>query len=82
MFNLPSVVGKKDKRKQEENVGSDKDILNKKINDRLKRKEKLAKAMNKLHDADIAKWLITLQICFLKQHRLILLLQSTILWWL
>lgn len=53
MFNLPSVVGKKDKRKQEENVGSDKDILNKKINDRLKRKEKLAKAMNKLHDPDI-----------------------------
>jgi len=56
MFNLPSVVGKKDKRKQEENVGSDKDILNKKINDRLKRKEKLAKAMNKLHDADIADY--------------------------
>ena len=53
MFNLPSVVDKKDKRKQEENVGSDKDILNKKINDRLKRKEKLAKAMNKLHDPDI-----------------------------
>ena len=38
----------------EENVGSDTDILNKKINQRLKRKEKLAKAMNKLHDADIA----------------------------
>ena len=37
----------------EENVGSDTDILNKKINQRLKRKEKLAKAMNKLHDADI-----------------------------
>ena len=54
MFNLPSVVGKKDKRKQEENVGSDKDILNKKINDRLKRKAMLAKELNKIHDPDIS----------------------------
>ena len=55
MFNLPSVVGKKDKRKQEEAVGSKDDILNKKINERLKRKEALAKMMNKLHDPDIAQ---------------------------
>ena len=54
MFNLPSVVGKKNKRKQEEAVGSKDDILNKKINERLKRKEALAKMMNKLHDPDIA----------------------------
>ena len=50
---LPAVVGKKDNRKQEEAVGGKGDILNKKINQRLKRKEALAKAMNKLHDADI-----------------------------
>ena len=37
----------------EENVGSDTDILNKKINQRLKRKEALSKAMNKYHDPDI-----------------------------
>ena len=55
-----STLEKQQKKRQdhnpplEENVGSDTDILNKKINDRLKRKEKLAKAMNKLHDADIA----------------------------
>ena len=51
---LPAVVGKKDNRKQEEAVGSKDDILNKKINERLKRKEALAKMMNKLHDPDIA----------------------------
>jgi len=51
---LPSVKGLKDKRKQEEAVGSKDDILNKKINERLKRKEALAKAMNKLHDPNIA----------------------------
>lgn len=39
---------------QEENVGSEYDILNKKINERMKRKAALAKAMNKLHDPDIA----------------------------
>ena len=55
-----STLEKQQKKRQdhnpplEENVGSDTDILNKKINQRLKRKEKLAKAMNKLHDADIA----------------------------
>ena len=54
MITLPSVVGRKDNKKPEETVDSKYDILNKKINDRLKRKEKLAKAMNKLHDADIA----------------------------
>ena len=54
-----STLEKQQKKRQdhnpplEENVGSDTDILNKKINQRLKRKEKLAKAMNKLHDADI-----------------------------
>ena len=55
-----STLEKQQKKRQdhnpplEENLGSDTDILNKKINQRLKRKEKLAKAMNKLHDADIA----------------------------
>jgi len=54
-----STLEKQQKKRQdhnpplEENLGSDTDILNKKINQRLKRKEKLAKAMNKLHDADI-----------------------------
>ena len=51
---LPSVVGQKDTKKQEEAVGGKDDILNRKINERLKRKEALAKAMNKLHDPDIA----------------------------
>ena len=37
----------------EENVGSKTDILNKKINERLRRKEALSKAMNKYHDPDI-----------------------------
>ena len=37
----------------EENVGSKSDILNKKINERLRRKEALSKAMNKYHDPDI-----------------------------
>jgi hypothetical protein len=37
----------------EENVGSKGDILNKKINERLRRKEALSKAMNKYHDPDI-----------------------------
>jgi hypothetical protein len=54
MVTLPSVKGQKDRKKQEENVGSKDDILNKRINERLKRKEALAKAMNKLHDPDIA----------------------------
>ena len=51
---LPSMVGRKDTKKPEETVNSKTDILNKKINERLKRKEALAKAMNKLHDHDIA----------------------------
>ena len=37
----------------EENVNSKSDILNKKINERLRRKEALSKAMNKYHDPDI-----------------------------
>jgi hypothetical protein len=51
---LPSVKGLKDNRKQEEAISGKSDIINKKINERLKRKEALAKAMNKLHDLDIA----------------------------
>ena len=35
------------------NVNSSSDIINKKINQRLKRKQALAAAMNKLHDTDI-----------------------------
>ena len=51
---LPSVVGRKDNKKPEEAVSGKDDIINKKINERLKRKEALAKAMNKIHDPDIA----------------------------
>ena len=54
MFTNKSVVGRPNTKKPEETVNSKTDILNKKINQRLKRKEALAKAMNKLHDADIA----------------------------
>lgn len=32
----------------------DEGILNKKVNERMRRKEALAKAMNKIHDPDIA----------------------------
>jgi hypothetical protein len=53
-FTLPSVVGRKDNKKPEETVNSKDDIINKKINERLKRKEALAKAMNKIQDPDIA----------------------------
>ncbi len=35
------------------NVNSDSDIINKRINQRLRRKEALSKALNKLHDTDI-----------------------------
>jgi hypothetical protein len=46
---------RQDKKKPPElNVNSKDDIINKKINERLKRKAMLASAMNKLHDADIA----------------------------
>jgi hypothetical protein len=54
-----STLEKQQKQRQEhnppleENVNSDTDILNKKINQRLKRKEALSKAMNKYHDPDI-----------------------------
>ena len=54
-----STLEKQQKKRQEhnppleENVGSKTDILNKKINQRLKRKEALSKAMNKYHDPDI-----------------------------
>jgi len=54
-----NTLDKQQKKRQEhnppleENVGSRSDILNKKINQRLKRKEALSKAMNKYHDPDI-----------------------------
>ena len=51
---LPSVAGRKDNKKPEETVDSKDDIINKKINERLKRKQALHEAMNKLHDPDIA----------------------------
>jgi hypothetical protein len=35
-------------------VGGKGDILNKKINERMKRKQALMDAMNKIHDPDIA----------------------------
>ena len=54
-----STLDKQQKKRQEHNppleeeVDSPTDILNKKINQRLKRKEALSKAMNKYHDPDI-----------------------------
>jgi hypothetical protein len=42
------------KKPPELNVNSKDDIINKKINERLKRKAMLASAMNKLTDPDIA----------------------------
>ena len=39
---------------QELAVGGKGDILNKKTNERMKRKQALLAAMNKIHDADIA----------------------------
>ena len=51
---LPSVKGRKDNKKPEETVNSKDDIINKKINERLKRKAALHAAMNKIHDPDIA----------------------------
>ena len=54
-----STLEKQQKKRQdhnpplEENVGSKTDILNKKINERLRRKEALSKAMNQYHDPDI-----------------------------
>jgi hypothetical protein len=46
---------RQDKKKPPElNVNSKDDIINKKINERIKRKAMLASAMNKLTDPDIA----------------------------
>lgn len=39
---------------QEEAVSGKDDILNRKMNERMKRKAALLKAMNKIHDPDIA----------------------------
>jgi hypothetical protein len=41
-------------KSQEMAVGGKGDILNKKINERMKRKQALMDAMNKIHDPDIA----------------------------
>lgn len=51
---LPSVVGRKDTKKPELNVANKYNVLQEKENKRMKRKEMLAKAMNKIHDPDIA----------------------------
>ena len=54
-----STLEKQQKKRQEHNpplelnVGSKGDILNKKENERMRRKEALSKAMNKYHDPDI-----------------------------
>jgi hypothetical protein len=42
------------KKPPEETVDSKYDVIDKKINQRLKRKQALADAMNKIHDPDIA----------------------------
>lgn len=44
---LPSVVGHKDKRELELEVNSKDDIINKKINERLNRREMMAKEYDK-----------------------------------
>jgi len=41
-------------KSQEEAVSGKDDILNRKMNERMKRKAALLKAMNKVHDPDIA----------------------------
>ena len=51
---LPSVAGRKNKKKPEEAVSGKDDILNRKMNERMKRKAALLRAMNKIHDPDIA----------------------------
>ena len=54
-----STLEKQEKKRQnhnpplELNVGGKGDILNKKENERMRRKEALSKAMNKYHDPDI-----------------------------
>ena len=52
-----STLEKQQKKRQDRNPPlelEDSNILNKKANQRMKRKEALANAMNKLHDEDIA----------------------------
>jgi hypothetical protein len=51
-----STLEKQQKKRQEHNPPlelDDSGILNKKANERMKRKEALSKAMNKYHDVDI-----------------------------
>ena len=51
-----STLEKQQKKRQEHNPPlelEDNGILNKKANQRMKRKEALSKAMNRLHDPDI-----------------------------
>tara|TARA_R110000868_G_scaffold89654_5_gene249502 strand:+ start:2522 stop:2743 length:222 start_codon:yes stop_codon:yes gene_type:complete len=51
-----STLEKQQKQRQEKNPPlelEDNNILNKKANQRMKRKEALSKAMNRLHDVDI-----------------------------
>ena len=52
-----STLEKRQRERQEKNPSlelEDNNILNKKANQRMKRKEALANALNKLHDEDIA----------------------------
>jgi hypothetical protein len=51
-----STLEKQQKQRQEKNPPlelEDNGILNKKANERMRRKEALSKAMNRLHDSDI-----------------------------
>ena len=51
-----TTLEKQQKKRQEKNPPlelEDNGILNKKANERMKRKEALSKAMNRLHDPDI-----------------------------
>lgn len=51
-----STLEKQQKKRQDHNPPlelDDSNILNKKANERIKRKEALSKAMNKYHDVDI-----------------------------
>jgi hypothetical protein len=51
-----STLEKQQKKRQDHNPPlelDDNNILNKKANERMKRKEALSKAMNKYHDVDI-----------------------------
>jgi hypothetical protein len=51
-----STLEKQQKKRQDHNPSlelDDSNILNKKANERMKRKEALSKAMNKYHDVDI-----------------------------